>query len=500
MGIILLKLLIMDSTFFIQTEKKNTYIVNIAKKSINLIHPYMADIYFRKQIDDAIFSLEDQKYLNKKIRYFAKHGIISKETVRESKFEYLSSDQIEENLANLKQVVFETTEKCNLKCKYCYYGEFYNISPDRKEYRNLPDKIAQNILNYLSEKQSGVNNISMKNPLHISFYGGEALLNVDLISTIIRSANKNKFNLRKLRYSLTTNGTLLKRHINLLVKNNVHITVSLDGNKVNNSYRIFHNNKNSFDIIFSNLMYIKENFPTYFEKNVDFNAVLHNRNSVKEIYNFFTTTFNKTPSIVEMNNSGIPKDKVADFSKLYISKTEDLNKLTENKSQIEHDLTRHLPSFNSALIFIFQYLNFVYRSYNDLLANEKREKKISTGTCSPFSRRMFITTDGKILPCEKISQEHVLGQINDFEIDIDPNKIAKKYNFYYEKLSKQCQICYRQYACTQCMFFLRDIKKDVKCSAFMNKIDFVKYLYENLSFMEKYPSEYLRIMKGALVS
>lgn len=490
----------MNSTFFVQTEKKNTYIVNLANKSINLIHPYMADIYFNRQIDDTIFSSGDQEYLKKKIRYFAKHGIILKETVKESKFEYLSSDQIENNLANLKQVVFETTEKCNLKCKYCYYGEFYNISPDRKGYRNLPDKIAQNILNYLSEKQSGVENISMKNSLHISFYGGEALLNADLISAIIHNANENKFNLRELKYSITTNGTLLRKHINLLMKNDVHITVSLDGNKVNNSYRVFHNNKNSFDIIISNLIYIKENYPDYFEKNVDFNAVLHNRNSVQEIYNFFTTTFNKTPSIVEMNNSGIPIDKVADFSKLYISKTEDINKLSEDKSQIEHELTRHLPSYNSALIFIFQYLNFVYRSYNDLLANEKRGKKISTGTCSPFSRRMFITTDGKILPCEKISQEHALGHINDFEVDIDPDKITKKYNFYYEKLSKQCQVCYRQYACTQCMFFLKDLNEDVKCSVFMNKVDFVNYLSCNLSFMEKNASEYLRIMKDTLVS
>jgi predicted nucleic-acid-binding Zn-ribbon protein len=29
-------------------------------------------------------------------------------------------------LANLSQLVFEVTDACNLKCKYCGYGEFYN--------------------------------------------------------------------------------------------------------------------------------------------------------------------------------------------------------------------------------------------------------------------------------------------------------------------------------------------------------------------------------------
>jgi len=29
------------------------------------------------------------------------------------------------NLINLKQLVFEVTDACNLRCKYCGYAEFY---------------------------------------------------------------------------------------------------------------------------------------------------------------------------------------------------------------------------------------------------------------------------------------------------------------------------------------------------------------------------------------
>lgn len=42
--------------------------------------------------------------------------------------EYISPNQILNNLANLPQLVFEVTDSCNLKCKYCAYGEFYGSS------------------------------------------------------------------------------------------------------------------------------------------------------------------------------------------------------------------------------------------------------------------------------------------------------------------------------------------------------------------------------------
>lgn len=38
----------------------------------------------------------------------------------------LSERHVIYELANLKQLTFEVTDACNLKCKYCGYGEFYN--------------------------------------------------------------------------------------------------------------------------------------------------------------------------------------------------------------------------------------------------------------------------------------------------------------------------------------------------------------------------------------
>ena len=38
----------------------------------------------------------------------------------------ITADMVKEELANLKQLVFEVTDACNLRCKYCGYGELYS--------------------------------------------------------------------------------------------------------------------------------------------------------------------------------------------------------------------------------------------------------------------------------------------------------------------------------------------------------------------------------------
>ncbi len=79
---------------------------------------------------------------------------------------------------------------------------------------------------------------------------------------------------------MTTNATLIHKHIDFLVDNKFNIMISLDGNEGNDSYRIIKkNNKNSFSKVIKNIDFIKDKYPDYFKNNISFNAVLHNQNS-----------------------------------------------------------------------------------------------------------------------------------------------------------------------------------------------------------------------------
>ena len=62
--------------------------------------------------------------------------------------EYITSDTIIKALANLPQLVFEVTDECNLRCRYCAYGEFYD-DYDCRENKKLPVEYATRLIDYL---------------------------------------------------------------------------------------------------------------------------------------------------------------------------------------------------------------------------------------------------------------------------------------------------------------------------------------------------------------
>ena len=60
-------------------------------------------------------------------------------------------NDIEQNLINLKQLVFEVTDACNLRCKYCGYADLYE-GYDKRENTYFPFKLAKLIIDYLYNK------------------------------------------------------------------------------------------------------------------------------------------------------------------------------------------------------------------------------------------------------------------------------------------------------------------------------------------------------------
>ena len=41
------------------------------------------------------------------------------------KFRLIDGREIEKQFANIRNIVFEVTDSCNLKCAYCGYGDLY---------------------------------------------------------------------------------------------------------------------------------------------------------------------------------------------------------------------------------------------------------------------------------------------------------------------------------------------------------------------------------------
>jgi uncharacterized protein len=412
--------------------------------------------------------------------------------------EYVNAELVKSILANTPQITFEITDLCNLDCVYCGYGKLY-ADYDERTNKKLDFTKAKLFLDYLSVLWNSSLNKSLNNVIHVSFYGGEPLLNVPFIEKVIGYTKGLKNQARKFAYSMTTNGVLLDKYMDFLSSNDFRLLISLDGDEFNNSYRVNKSGRNSYSHVIENIDKLKLAYPEYFNERVNFNAVLHNRNSVTAIFDFFKKRYNKVSRIGALNTTGIRPEMQEEFLKMYQNTMDSLFK-SENYGEIESEMFLASPTFQSATVFLMQHSEFKYENYNELLFGKPdRANLFPTGTCLPFSKKVFITVNGKILPCERIGHRFALGEITNDSVNLDFEEIAQKYNTCFAKLDTQCLRCYNSKSCIQCIFNLQDIEKNkCCCNGFMNEEKFQSYTNAQLSFLARHPDAYSRIMNDVI--
>lgn len=402
------------------------------------------------------------------------------------------------NLKHLSHLVFEVTDACNLRCKYCGYADLYE-GYDKRENLMFPFIRAKYIIDYLHALWKNHCVSEVVTPFTISFYGGEPLLNVPFIRQVIEYVESLPPTGKKFHYNMTTNAILLNKHMDFLVKNRFHILVSLDGNEKAQGYRVDATGKNSFQRVFKNIKLLQEKYPEYFERYVMFNAVLHNKNSVEGIYRFIKDTFGKVPSIAPLNNSGIRPDKIQEFNETYHNYNESINKAS-NCENLKAEMFIKTPETNQVLKYLYYQSNNVFFNYNGLLLNKKDDHLFPTGTCLPFSKKMFITVKGRILQCEKINHEFAVGQITNQGVELDFEAIAKQHNDYVSRYAKQCEKCGNRTACSQCIYQIDDIHdKNTRCHGFCTEAQKKKQDEQCLHYLTEHPELYKRLLNEVVL-
>lgn len=281
-----------------------------------LLHPILFNYIiegYEIDEDNSILST----YYKEKYQYLQKHGFFQTYSFERNISRLLSEQNIIYQMANTEQLTFEVTEKCNLDCSYCCYGDLY-IHHKKREKRSLDFNTATSIIDFCFSLWNSEKNKSKKKNIFIGFYGGEPLLNFEVIEQIVNYV-KNKDIYKRVHFTMTTNSILLDKYIDFLVVNNFQLLLSLDGNSSNNVYRKKKNGENSFDLVCKNIDKLYKQYPIFFEQNVNFNAVLHNANSVEDIYCFIKNRYNKIPLLSELNTYGIANKKRKDFNNMYVN-------------------------------------------------------------------------------------------------------------------------------------------------------------------------------------
>jgi uncharacterized protein len=352
---------------------------------------------------------------------------------------------------------------------------------------NIDVKKAKRLLKFLEGYWS--RSLS-SDSIGIKFYGGEPLVNMTAVKEIVDysktlTAIKNKF-----YYYVTTNGALLDRYLDYLIAHNFYLSISLDGGEKNNSYRVFKDGKTSFEKITENINLIRDKHSSYFEENVSFQSVLHDRNSIAELDRYFEDTYGKQPVMAELTRVGVKRERRGDFDKIYASTYGNLYH-GKDYPLLAGKKLKELPKIpESGLGGVI-----VHDIYNWLLKDSGGGKEngntTPTGTCHPFSRRMFLSTDGRILPCERIQHKYALGHVGE-TVMLDFQDVADTFNRFYDNMVQLCGTCANAAFCKKCMFTCGVEKPKPLCSHYLGQKEFLRKLTENICYVEDRPEVYFK--------
>lgn len=142
----------------------------------------------------------------------------------------------------VKALCLHIAHDCNLACKYCFAeeGEYHG----RRAMMSF--EVGKKALDFL------VANSGSRVNLEVDFFGGEPLMNWDVVKQLVEYGRSlEESNHKKFRFTLTTNGVLLNDEImEYLNKEMSNVVLSLDGRKeVNDRMRPFRTGKGSYDLI-----------------------------------------------------------------------------------------------------------------------------------------------------------------------------------------------------------------------------------------------------------
>jgi uncharacterized protein len=152
------------------------------------------------------------------------------------------------------------------------------------------------------------------------------------------------------------------------------------------------------------------------------------------------------------------------------------------RSKYEKLILKDFGAFKNVNKYFLQYFDIYLNLSGFINKADHKNVFIPSGTCPPFSLKIFITSSGSILQCERISHKYSLGAINKNEIKLEFDEIEKKFINYFKIISPICDKCYKMYSCPECLFNFIETKS---CPSFTDKSEYDNLLKKNLYRLEK---------------
>lgn len=190
-----------------------------------------------KYSDDETVTDNDLDELLSDIKTLEENGKLFTEDIYENR-----AFDLKNRHTDIKALCLHIAHTCNLTCDYCFAKQG-NFSGERAL---MSFEVGKRAIDFLIE------NSGTRRNLEVDFFGGEPLMNFDVVKKIVEYARSvEKEHNKNFRFTLTTNGMLIDDEvIEFANKECVNVVLSLDGRKeVHDSLRKTASGKGSYDII-----------------------------------------------------------------------------------------------------------------------------------------------------------------------------------------------------------------------------------------------------------
>lgn len=425
----------MDNKPFIKlfSTYKNKYFYDVNKNTIIKVNDKVYNLLNKIILDEVSMDscLEKSGEEVLLIKQLAGEGYLSSKKIKEIVNPF--NDLVPYYLSNkIRMLCLQITQQCNFRCDYCVYsGQYKNRTHSNKRMSlDLAKKGIDRLVNHSKDSKE----------ISLGFYGGEPLLEFNLIKECINYAEKQAEG-RNITYHITTNGSLINKEIvDFLCDHNVSVTISLDGPKEihDKNRRFASNNSGTFDIILDNILFVEKNYPEYFSSNFLINTVMDGESDICYIDNFFCNSERlKNLSL----SSAFVSDDYTDNNPIKISK----ESLIYQEYKFFCILWSKLKKENTDNNSVSKIMEQAYSSLSkdsELLTPSKclPDEFHHGGPCIPGAQRLFMNVDGDFYPCERVSETSELMKIGNVHEGFDMGKIKDILNIgkITEEICKEC--------------------------------------------------------------
>ncbi len=327
--------------------------------------------------------------------------------------------EFKERQSVLKAICLHVSHDCNLGCRYCFAGkgEF-----GMGEQPLMTFEVGKKAFDFL------VANSGDRKNLEVDFFGGEPLLNWEVVKELVAYGRELEKTMdKRFRFTLTTNGTYLNDEImKFCNKEMSNVVMSLDGRKeVNDRMRVTRNGKGSYDIVLP--------------KFIDFAESRNHKNYyIRGTYTHYNTDF--AADVLHLADLGFKEISlepvVCDPGDDYAIRESDLHKLYAEYDKLALEMLKRERNGEGFNFFHFNV---------DLTGGPCISKRICG--CGVGTEYLAITPTGDIYPCHQFvgKDEWKLGNLDTGIEKKDAMAEFEKCNIY---AHPECDDCFARMYCS----------------------------------------------------